>query len=132
MDPSTHFLPIRLGLRGNYRETDMHTEGGGLGEVMEEQGHFPPHGCGGGWVWREGRGGHLVGRHITWLLRGGGAVRSFTGLQAAFEVTVHTEPQKTTSDGNTCQCLQSPIPPTSPIVLQRTRANTEVIDADGC
>lgn len=79
---------------------------------------------------KEGGGGHLVGgpHHVV----GGEALRSFTGLQAAFEVTVHTEPQKTTSDGNTCQCLQSPIPPTSPIVLQRTRANTEVIDADGC
>jgi len=45
-------------------------------------------------------------------------------------------PKKTTSDSNTCECLQPDSLPPSPsytsIVLSRASANTRVIDADGC
>lgn len=40
-------------------------------------------------------------------------------------------PKKTTSESNTCDCLQTYSVPPSPTVLERASANTRVIDADG-
>lgn len=72
------------------RETDMHTEGGGLGEAVEEQD------AGGRVASRERsgsdgeQGGNLAETARSLHFRGGAEGR-FRGLEAAFEVPVHTD-----------------------------------------
>lgn len=130
-------------LSGAIKTPDMHTEGRGLKEVMVEQeaAVLPSHACddGCGEIKKDRRGKReKVG--ATWRTNACGCLEEeqegASQNCTSFEVRVHTDPPKTTSDSNTCECLQTdiliPSPKSTSIVLCRAIANTQVIDSDGC
>lgn len=103
-------------LSGAIKTPDMHTEGRGLKEVTEEQEAevLPSHARddGGGEIQKDKR----VKREkvgATWRALACGCLEEEQGRASqncpTFEVRVHTDPPKTTSDSNTCECLQTDI-----------------------
>lgn len=95
----------------------MHTEGRGLKEVTVEQeaevllSHARDDG--GGEIQKDKRGEREKEVGATWrALACGCSEEEHEGASrncTTFEVRVHTDPPKTTSDSNTCECLQTDI-----------------------